>query len=551
MERQEAALAGWLAAHPGYLLQEALVDPGVSAGRGKHRATGALGRFIRAAQAGTVPPGSVLIVESLTRFSREAERHVLKVLLTDFWDNNLGLAICGHDEIYTAELIDSQPHRLYVLLALMQQARAEWLERSRRSKGARAAQRAKQDAGIRTPGRVPFWILRDENNRPIRDEAGLFQLDPQGAETVRRMADLYLTGHGSKAIAVVLNEQGVPTRSTAQHWRGEEIRKILAHPAIMGTLRRAAGNVPGYFPAVVDAVTFNKIAQLSKERDLRSNLKGYTTIVSNLFQGCSVCSVCGGPVSSFTSGRATRTNRKRYVGCRRAAREAKCTHRKYVQWEAWEKMGLALLGAAQWTQLLARPEDQANLAQLQRDSNAAQSHLIALAQQLETTEARASEAWLTGANDERLRTIERSLAAIREQHALAEQAASALAQQLAIAKAQPAPADQAQQIRQRLQEFIPTLQDPTARRTFNRWLKAQQPAIRFVLHPGERMELQVGEASSGVHQIDTSLASLALALGGGLQPDGRGGGGIELGEPSIPADADPNEWDAWAASAVD
>ena len=52
MDRQEAAWARWLADHPDYVPQKPLVDPGVSAGRGKHRKRGALGRFIAAARAG-------------------------------------------------------------------------------------------------------------------------------------------------------------------------------------------------------------------------------------------------------------------------------------------------------------------------------------------------------------------------------------------------------------------------------------------------------------------------------------------------------------------
>ena len=43
LERQEQALQHWLADHPDYELAESLVDPGVSAGKGKQSTTGALG----------------------------------------------------------------------------------------------------------------------------------------------------------------------------------------------------------------------------------------------------------------------------------------------------------------------------------------------------------------------------------------------------------------------------------------------------------------------------------------------------------------------------
>jgi DNA invertase Pin-like site-specific DNA recombinase len=73
IERQEEALARWLADHPGYALQEALVDAGVSAGRGKNRTTGALARFINGGRTGAIPPGSCLVVESMSRFTRRAD----------------------------------------------------------------------------------------------------------------------------------------------------------------------------------------------------------------------------------------------------------------------------------------------------------------------------------------------------------------------------------------------------------------------------------------------------------------------------------------------
>src|SRR5437763_468887 len=46
-------------------------DPGVSAFRGKNALVGNLGEFLKAVTAGAVRPGSVLIVESLDRISRQ------------------------------------------------------------------------------------------------------------------------------------------------------------------------------------------------------------------------------------------------------------------------------------------------------------------------------------------------------------------------------------------------------------------------------------------------------------------------------------------------
>src|SRR5262245_35717831 len=69
--RQAEWSAAWCAQHK-YQLDESLRwDKPVSAFRGANRNTGALAAFLEMVQVGRVAPGSVLLVESLDRLSRE------------------------------------------------------------------------------------------------------------------------------------------------------------------------------------------------------------------------------------------------------------------------------------------------------------------------------------------------------------------------------------------------------------------------------------------------------------------------------------------------
>ena len=517
MQRQEQALADWLAAHPEHVLQQALVDPGVS-GSGAHRRSGALGAFIRAAQAGTVPPGSVLIVESITRFSREVERQVLGVLLNDFWANNLGLALCGHDEIYTAELIDSQPHRLHVLLALMQQSRAEWNERSKRSKGARAAARAKQESGVRIAGRVPWFVLKDADNRALRDEAGLFQLDPVAVETINMMVQMYEQGKGSQLIAVALNKAGRPTRSPrSKAWSSETVRKVLRDRSVVGEAVRAAGNVPNYWPAVMSVATFEKLASITAANDTGSP-RNRGSATQNLFATVGRCANCGGPVSVFRGGNGAIS----YVTCRNAVRKiGDCPHRKYVRQDDWEATGLALLRSAQWDQLLARPGDNDTADQLKHELDAVVSQHLEVTKQLEVAQARADQAWLSDVSEERQATIERVLATLREQLAGVSAQRQKLEQQLTVLQAQPSSSDQAALLANRLKEYRGQLDDLEQRRSFNKWLRTREPQIQLLLHPGHRIQLAVGAEHGPIMSIDGGIARIALSMGGtDLKQDG-------------------------------
>ena len=515
MARQEEALSQWLADHPDYELQAELVDPGISGG-GAHIAKGAMGKFIAAANAGTVPPGSVLVVESITRFSREAERKVMGTLLNDFWGNNLGLAICGHDEIYTGELIDSQPHRLHVLLALMQQARAEWLEKSRRSAAAKKAARDKQNAGIRTAGRVPFTILKDENNKAALDQDGNFQIEPVAAETCRMIFDLYLQGEGLQQIAKALNAAGRPTRRKSKSWSLEEVRKVITSPHVIGTLTRAAGDLENYYPAVIDRATWETVQQRRRENPFhQSRLKGGVASARNIVGGACSCKACGSTLSCMGAGRGSKPNARGYIRCRGAIRLGVCTVRDSIEINDWEAMVLAMLRSADWARYLSRPGDQAELDQLRTDHNNAKSTVIELTGRLQAAEQRAAQAWLEETSDERLQTIERALATIREQLQSAEAIAKATTSKLAAAEARPAAADQAALIQQRLAELLSNLDDPEVRVNFNRWLRGTDPQITFEVDlQTKQIELLIGGAKVSASNFDPSAARIALDLGG-------------------------------------
>ena len=157
MERQQEALAQWLADHPEYELQEALVDAGVSGGRGKHRTVGALGRFIAAGKAGHVPRGSALVIESVSRFSREASTDALMSLLGDVLQPGFAVAFTGYanGKVISAETWNKEPGLKYGLIAALDSARADWEEKSARSKGAARKRERLQEEGGKESAATP------------------------------------------------------------------------------------------------------------------------------------------------------------------------------------------------------------------------------------------------------------------------------------------------------------------------------------------------------------------------------------------------------------
>src|SRR3954467_5373131 len=69
-KRQEDAAAAWCRAR-GLALVRDYQDLGISGFKGRNVTEGALAAFLRAIEAGIVPPGATLLVENLDRLSRQ------------------------------------------------------------------------------------------------------------------------------------------------------------------------------------------------------------------------------------------------------------------------------------------------------------------------------------------------------------------------------------------------------------------------------------------------------------------------------------------------
>ena len=530
MDRQEAALARWLAAHPEYVLQEALVDPGVSAGRGRHRKRGALSKFIEGGRTGAVPPGSCLVVESMSRFTREAERSALETLLLDVWGQGLAVAFAdGDGEVLTGKLIDKEPHRLYGLLGAISQARAEWNERSRRSIGAAVKARQLQDQGQRTGGPTPWWIARDDRGELVRDQAGGMVVDLTAAATIHRAVELAINGMGTTLIAATLEEEGhrpPPTSNRrSQHgpargkWTHGRLSFLLRHQSLLGTLiRKDAPPIPGYYPAVLTPARWAELRAAMERRDkMRGRLRGSSQKVHNLFQNVARCACCGGPISYHKPSIRSRKTHPGFVACREGnLREGgTCSNTGYTHYDEFEAHCLTRLGSSDWEALLRRPEDDAGRLELEVEVGRLTMERDRLQAQLDAAQIRAEAAWLEGATETRLATIEGAMEKLRATLQGVQSDLAGAEQQLAIIRATPTGSDAAAEMQERVSEFWLGLRQASAgdRLAFNRWLLSRAPAIQFRVHPGKQIELVVGGQSQGVEPLGPEARLMAMEDG--------------------------------------
>ena len=107
--RRQLALSEEYARAHGLQLDESLSlrDEGFSAFNGQHIAKGALGRFLDHVKEGRVPSGSVLIVESLDRLSREQVLDAFD-LFRDIIRNGIKIVTLTDKMEYTEETLNSQ-----------------------------------------------------------------------------------------------------------------------------------------------------------------------------------------------------------------------------------------------------------------------------------------------------------------------------------------------------------------------------------------------------------------------------------------------------------
>ena len=540
MERQQQALAAWLADHTEFQLQEALVDPGLSASTGANRKRGALGRFIAAAQAGHVPPGSVLVVESLTRFSREGELEVLETLMSEFWKRELGLAVCSHNCIYSRELITGpEAHRMHLLWGGLSQARQEAAERSRRSQGAARKRERLQEEGAKVTAATPWWIQRDpETRRLVRDAAGNPLIDPIAKTTVLRAVELACGGMGSTLIAQTLSAEGRPLPQTAGRrnqysdkagdtWSHSRIAYLLRHRALLGDLvRRDGRTIPGFYPPVLSLEQWHELRGSIEARDkLRGSLRGGGQQVRNLFMGITRCGVCGGPFSFHDSSERARIGHPGYMACRSANRRSNptCSNSGYLNYSHLEAHCLTRLMAPLWAELLGSEEQQQEVSELREQVNTQAHELRTLAAQLERDEARFQELWMSEASPLSQELAEKAVAKLRQRTAETKDEHDAAAVRLQLLAAKPTGAAAAADLKAKISVFWQRLDEgllsPAERRSFNRWLRCHQAQIQFVIHPAKpgahdhEVELAVGGLSAGKEPLAPMARRMARAAG--------------------------------------
>ncbi len=319
-------------------------DLGLSAFKGVHRSRGALGGFLTLVEAGKIPKGSTLLVESLDRLSREQVLDALEQFLS-IVRAGVKVVTLGDRMEYTRESINANIGQLMFSLTIMSRAHEESLTKAKRIKAA-WEQKRNMIGEQKLTSRAPEWL-------ELTPDRTAFRPIPERAEIIVRIYREKLAGRGAGLIARDLNQQTAWTPKNG--WRKSYVEKILRTSAVIGEYQPhkmtvdADGNykrvpigepIPDYFPKVVPEESFYAVRQQMEQRASLNagNGGGRNGKISNLFGHIAKCGYCGGSMSFVDKGKPPKGGS--YLICDNARRGLPNCKRRPIRYDEFENLVL-------------------------------------------------------------------------------------------------------------------------------------------------------------------------------------------------------------------
>jgi DNA invertase Pin-like site-specific DNA recombinase len=235
----------------GWALDSSLTlrDLGVSAFRGKNAAVGNFRTFLDAIKTGKVAPGSVLIVESIDRISRQGIDEGYD-LIKGILKANVLLVTLSPEREFDREATRSLSKGALEIQLILERAAEESERKSERVRQAQGEnlRRARENGEV-LARRAPAWV--EERN-------GKLVLNPGRAAAIRRIFEWAAGGLGIRLILRKLSDEKVPPFGSSGRWTHSYVGLLLRDRRVIGEHqpRRQDGSpdgdaIPNYFPAAV------------------------------------------------------------------------------------------------------------------------------------------------------------------------------------------------------------------------------------------------------------------------------------------------------------
>lgn len=256
-------------------------DLGVSGFRSRNLSEGALGSFLNAIESGKVPKGSVLVVESLDRLSRDQISVALQLFLRII-TAGVDIVTLEPERRHTQATINDLGGMLEPIV-IMSRANEESAMKSHRASEVWKQKRKGAREGKPVGRHCPYWLeYHDGGYRQVVDRVAL----------IRTMYRMRSDGQSFIDIKKAADASGVSPKF-GRHWSLGTLNHLLTTRTVLGEYQPTryverkqvpeGDPIAGYYPAIVDLATWHA-AQGRIVNKGRGNKEGHI----NLFKGLMV-----------------------------------------------------------------------------------------------------------------------------------------------------------------------------------------------------------------------------------------------------------------------
>lgn len=302
-----------------------MTDKGLSAFHAEHKKRGAFGVFLSLVENGIVKPGSVLIIESLDRMSRE-QPYKAQSTLNDLVDADITIITTMDKKVFNKETLSKDPLGTMIMSVLeMVRAHNESLVKQERSIDAIVEQITMHENGevADVAGAIPFWISRKPKppNTPKKVKGG-FRFN-EHESTIRLIVDMYNNQRkGLRPISRELLERKIPSPKGGKTWGVSTISSVLANPSLCGRkifkLRYLSDGkqieteylLESYFPAIMSEEDFDAMQAIKKRKAGSTRGRGKWVYLLTNYGEKSRCAKCGASIGSQPAPQKDRIRRR-------------------------------------------------------------------------------------------------------------------------------------------------------------------------------------------------------------------------------------------------
>ena len=284
IRRREEMLKRWLTAHPEHTLStRKLRDYGIGSFHGQNLEAGDLGKFIALVKNGEIEPGSILVIESLDRFSRLPPRKSLNYF-NELINAGIVIQTLLPEMTITADNIDNN-NMIYPVICMLDRAHDESRIKAHRVTSYWDALRKekKYDAG-----HLPAWLEMKDGEIVKKKDV---------VKAIKYIFEKTIEGMGLTTLVRELNAK-FPTYAKGKRknkwWNSTYVRSIVNNRVVLGEMqfyKRDSKNkrvpvgdpIPDYYKPVIDESVWLQAQASEKSRSSRKGRRADDYI--NLFSG--------------------------------------------------------------------------------------------------------------------------------------------------------------------------------------------------------------------------------------------------------------------------